>query len=141
MREVIISQRLPVLALRGICVFPEMVVHFDAGRDRSIRAVDEAVKHGQEIFLATQRDIDEEDPGPERLYEVGVVAHIRQVLKMPGGLVRILVEGSYRAHVIEWLQEEQYLQGRVESLPDLNYQAGTSKAEALLRQVLSRIEE
>ena len=58
MREVIISQRLPVLALRGICVFPEMVVHFDAGRDRSIRAVDEAVKHGQEIFLATQRDID-----------------------------------------------------------------------------------
>jgi len=141
MREVIISQRLPVLALRGICVFPEMVVHFDAGRDRSIRAVDEAVKHGQEIFLATQRDIDEEDPGPERLYEVGVVAHIRQVLKMPGGLVRILVEGSYRAHVIEWLQEEPYLQGRVESLPDLNYQAGTSKAEALLRQVLSLFED
>lgn len=141
MREVIISQRLPVLALRGICVFPGMVVHFDAGRDRSIRAVDEAVKHGQEIYLATQKEVEEEDPGSDRLYEVGVVAHIRQVLKMPGGLVRILVEGEYRAHVIEWLQDEPYLQGRVESLPDMNYQAGTSKAEALLRQVLSLFEE
>ncbi len=141
MREVIVSQKLPVLALRGLCVFPRMVVHFDAQRDRSIRAVDEAVKHEQEIYLVTQRDVDEDEPGRDGLYEVGVVAHIRQVLKLPGGLVRILVEGEYRARVTEWLQDDPFLQGRVESLPDLNYQAGSPRTEALLRQTIELFEE
>ncbi len=141
MREIIISQKMPILALRSLCVFPRMVVHFDAARERSIRAVDEAVKRGQEIFLVTQRTVEEEDPDHTDLYHTGVVAHIRQVLKLPGNVVRILVEGEYRAHVAEWLQDEPYLQGRIESLPDLNYQEGTTRAEAMLRQTLSLFEQ
>lgn len=97
MSEIIVSERLPILALRGLCVFPRMLVHFDVGRERSIRAVDEAMKRDQEIYLVAQRDVADDDPGHGDLYGVGTVAHIRQVLKLPGDTVRILVEGEFSA--------------------------------------------
>ena len=110
MSEILLSERLPILALRGLTVFPKMLVHFDVGREKSIRAVDDAMKRDQEIFLLTQRSIATDDPGKADLYDIGTVAHIRQVLKTPGDTVRILVEGEYRARVVEWMQEEPYFQ-------------------------------
>ena len=93
MNDIILSERLPVLALRGLCVFPKMLVHFDVGREKSIRAVDEAMRTNQEIFLVAQKNVATDKPGMDDLYEIGTVAHIRQVLKLPGDTVRILVEG------------------------------------------------
>ena len=141
MNEIIVSERLPILALRGLCVFPKMLVHFDVGREKSIRAVDEAMKHNQEIFLVTQRSVSTDDPGHGDLYEIGTVAHIRQVLKLPGDTVRILVEGEFRAHVTRWIQDEPFFQGTVESVPDGHYNINAPRTEALLRQCLQLFEQ
>ena len=84
MEEIIISESMPVLALRGLTVFPQTTIHFDVGREKSIRALDRAMSADQRIFLVTQKDILQDDPSFEDLYEVGTVAHVRQVLKCPG---------------------------------------------------------
>ena len=97
MQEIILSERMPVLALRGLTVFPQTTMHFDVGREKSIRALDNAMSNDQRIFLVTQKDILDDDPSFDDLYSVGTVAHVRQVLKMPGDAVRILVFGEYRA--------------------------------------------
>ena len=141
MSEIIISERLPALALRGLCVFPKMLVHFDVGREKSAAAVDEAMKRNQQIFLVTQRDLTQDEPGQKDLYTVGTVAHIRQVLRMPGDAVRILVEGEYRARVTAWVQDDPFLMGRMESIPDRRYQGNAPKTEAMLRQCLQLFEE
>ncbi len=85
---------LPLLALRGLVVFPGMLLHFDVGRKKSILALNEAMSGDQTIFLVSQTDIAVDDPRPEHLYDVGVVAKVRQVLKMPGDTLRVMVEGG-----------------------------------------------
>ena len=137
MNEVLLSQRLPVLALRGLNVFPGMTIHFDVGRKKSIRAVEEAMRNDQEIFLITQRDIRTDDPSQSDLYTVGTVSVVKQILKLPGDMIRMLVEGKYRASLTELLQTDTYLYGRVESLPDLPSGKLTPKAEALMREACS----
>ena len=84
MDEILISLRLPFLALRGLNVFPGLTVHFDVGRKKSIRAVEEAMRGNQEIFLVTQKDIQEDDPDQNALYQIGTVSVVKQVLRMPG---------------------------------------------------------
>ena len=106
MQEIIISERMPVLALRGLTVFPQATVHFDGGREKSVRALDKAMKGDQKIFLVTQRDILQDDPSMDGLYDVGTVAEVRQVLKMPGDAVRVLVHGEYeRNDMVEYFGE------------------------------------
>ena len=134
MQEIIISERMPVLALRGLTVFPQATVHFDVGREKSVRALDKAMKGDQKIFLVTQRDILQDDPSMDGLYDVGTVAEVRQVLKMPGDAVRVLVHGEYRAHITEELNAKSYLCARVESLPDENVPMQSVRVDALLRQ-------
>jgi len=141
MSELLLSERLPVLALRGLNVFPKMLVHFDVGRDRSIRAVDEAMKHDQEVFLVTQKDISADDPDASGLYEIGTVSHIRQVLKLPGNTVRILVEGERRGRVSAWEENADYLCGRVDTVGDLAYQEKSARSEAVLRRALQLFEQ
>lgn len=141
MSEILMSAKLPIVALRGLTVFPKMLVHFDVGRERSIRAVDEAMKRDQEIFLIAQRDIMNDNPGKNDLFQVGTVAHIRQVLKMPGDVVRILVEGEYRASITEWIQDDPFIRGKVESIPAVKYKKNAARAEALLRQSLQLFED
>ena len=85
--------RIPIMALRGISVFPKLIYSFDVGREKSIRALDEAMSGDQHMILLMQRDVMVDEPAPEDLYDVGVLVHVRQVLKMPGEIVRILVEG------------------------------------------------
>ena len=88
---------IPAVALRGMTILPGMVAHFDVSRGRSIRAIEEAMMEKQEIFLVTQRDVEDDDPQIEDLYHIGIIARIKQVIKMQNGIVRILVEGEQRA--------------------------------------------
>ena len=100
--------RLPAVALRGITILPGMVAHFDISRSRSIRAVETAIRENQQIFLVTQKNVDKEDPHGDDLYQVGILADIKQVMKLQNDIVRVLVEGSCRAEVYETLQEEPF---------------------------------
>ena len=141
MQEIILSERMPVLALRGLTVFPQTTMHFDVGREKSIRALDNAMSNDQRIFLVTQKDILDDDPSFDDLYSVGTVAHVRQVLKMPGDAVRILVFGEYRAKLVKGTQTAPYLCACVESLPNAEYTGGTARVEALLRQAAQLFDE
>lgn len=124
---------MPVMALRGISVFPQMVYSFDVGREKSIRALDEAMNGDQNMILLMQKDVSVDDPGPDDLFEIGVVVHIRQILKMPGDVVRILVEGLSRIRMTEFTQESPSLEGVCEKLDDEKYRTTAPKVEALLR--------
>ncbi len=141
MGEILLPKRLPVLALRGLCVLPKMLVHFDVERQKSVRALDEAMKTNQKIFLVTQKDIQVDDPDFTDLSPVGTVASIKQVLKMPGDVVRVLVEGETRGEITESVHTAPYLCGFVHALSDETYQANNAKAVALLRQALDLFEE
>ena len=141
MEEIIISERMPVLALRGLTVFPKTTMHFDVGREKSIRALDKAMSGDQHIFLVTQKDIMDDDPSFSALYKIGTVAHVRQVLKLPGDTVRILVYGEYRAKLVEGLQSTPYLTARTESVPVPDFPAGSARVTALLRQAAQLFDE
>ncbi len=104
---------LPILALRGLMVFPHMVLHFDVARDKSVAALEQAMMDEQEIFLVAQRDADAEDPAGGELCQVGTIAHVKQVLNLPGDTLRVLVEGMRRATLETITQEEPYLMGTV----------------------------
>ena len=134
MSDILISQQMPILALRGLTVFPEMVVHFDIGREKSILAMEAAMNEEQTIFLVTQKDVFVDDPKQKDLYEVGTVAHIKQVLRLPHDSIRILVNGLYRAKISSMEQDGPYLEGRVETLNIPSYRKQTPKIVALLRQ-------
>lgn len=132
---------LPVLPLRGICVFPGMTAHFDVGRERSARAVEEAMQEDQKIFLVTQKDMETADPGRDDLYEIGTIAVVKQVLRLPGEAMRILVEGRARASLIDVIQSTPYLFARLSTLDDAPYNRSLVRAEALLRQAKTLFEE
>jgi len=104
---------LPVLALRGLMVFPHMVLHFDVGRNKSVAALEQAMMEGQQIFLVAQKDAEVEDPGVEELCRVGTIAAIKQVMNLPGDNLRVLVEGDKRGVLQSITQEEPYLQGTI----------------------------
>lgn len=102
---------LPMIALRGTTVLPDMIVHFDVSREKSIRAVEAAMLHDQKIFLLTQKDPEVEIPELTDLYQVGTVAYIKQVVKLPQDLYRVLVEGLDRAEVLLLYQFVSLVQG------------------------------
>ena len=128
---------LPVLALRGLTVFPHMSLTFDVERQISIRALERAMEGGQDIFLVTQREIGTDLPGEQDLYEVGTISHISQILRLSPTAVRVMVEGSRRARLRRLWQTEPFLQANVEPLeetPVSEAAAGSPRTEALLRQ-------
>ena len=94
MSEQKISAVMPALALRGLTIFPNMLMHFDVGREASIKALDEAMTNSQPIFLVAQRDLMVENPQQNDLYTIGTVSTVRQILRMPGDNVRVMVEGT-----------------------------------------------
>lgn len=108
-----IIKQLPTVALRGLTILPGMVAHFDVSREKSIKAVEEAMMDEQEIFLLTQKNPQEEEPTAENLYSIGLVAEIKQVIKMPNDLVRVLVEGIERAELNCFTETEEYLLAEV----------------------------
>ena len=114
-----IEKSIPMVALRGLTVLPEMVVHFDVSREKSLAAVNEAVmEEGQEIFLSAQKDIDIDDPGIDDVYEVGVLACVKQVVKLPKNIQRVLVSGEKRAKLENLEFEEPYLRANITILED-----------------------
>ena len=141
MNEIILSERMPVLALRGLTVFPKNTIHFDVGREKSVRALDKAMSADQRIYLVTQKDILQDDPELKDLYPMGTVAHVRQILKVSGDTVRVLVYGEYRARITEIVKKTPYLCARTESVPELEYTPGTAKIEALKRQAAQLFDE
>ncbi len=108
-----IIKQLPTVALRGLTILPGMVAHFDVSREKSIRAVEETMMGEQEIFLVTQRDPEEEEPVAENLYTIGLIAEVKQVIKMQNNIVRVLVEGIERAELSSFLETEDYLYAEV----------------------------
>ena len=110
---------LPMVALRGLTVLPEQVTHFDVSREKSVQAIAQAMKKEQKIFLVTQKKIEVEDPQEEDLYRIGCIATIKQVVKLPGNMKRVLVSGEQRAG-LSWIESsEPYFQTAVKILPDL----------------------
>ena len=132
MSETMISGMMPVLALRGLTVFPDQTTHFEVGRKKSILALEEAMKNDQTILLIPQRDITLDDPGLEDLCTIGTVARIKQILRPQGETIRVLVNGLCRALIRDLSQTEPFLSGVVTSVPDTEV-ADTMRARALRR--------
>jgi ATP-dependent Lon protease len=129
-----------MLPLRGLLVFPYTVIHLDVGRKKSIQAIEESMLDTKEIFLATQKEAQTDDPEEEEIYTIGTVAEIRQVLKMPGGTMRVLVEGLYRAEVQSYLSYEPFIKVEVEVLRE-GENLKTPEIEALMRTLVSQFEQ
>lgn len=129
---------MPLLALRGILVFPNMIMHLDVGRENSIAALEKAMVDDNEILLVSQKQANLDEPGPEDLYSVGTVASIKQVLKLPGGTVRVLVEGMARARVVNFLDSTPLFLVEVELLVEDS--AVTPEIEAYMRALLHQFE-
>lgn len=130
---------MPLIPLRGLSVFPYMVLHFDVGREKSIKALEEAMIYDQKIFLTTQRDIDVDLPSTEDFYEIGTICKIKQMLKLPGDAIRVLVEGVSRGKVEGIIFEEPYFKARILKIEeDPNRDRET---EALMRSCLTAFEK
>ena len=106
-------QTLPAVALRGTTILPGMIVHFDVSRERSVKAIEAAMLQDQRIFLITQKELGQETPGLLDLYQMGTIAYVKQVVKLPQNLLRVLVEGTKRAELLSLSQEFPYLEGEV----------------------------
>ncbi|MDZ4318377.1 MAG: endopeptidase La, partial [Phenylobacterium sp.] len=133
------KKTLPVLPLRDIVVFPHQPVPLFVGREKSVRALEEAMRdEGKDILLLTQKDKDDDDPAPIAIYEIGVVATILQLLKLPDGTVKVLVEGKARAAVARYTDQADYYEAEIADLPE-DAQA-SPEAEALSRAVVEQFE-
>lgn len=131
---------MPVLALRGMMVFPHMVLHFDVGRPKSVSALQEAMMDDQKIFLVAQKDTDTIDPQMEDLCHVGTVATVKQVMNLPGDSLRVLVEGECRGELVSLTQEEPFMLGRIR-LPKVEEAEDETEMTALVRTAKKYFEE
>ena len=136
MTETIFAGKMPILALRGLCVFPEQTVHFEVGRSKSVKALEAAMQGDQTLLLIPQKDLLVDDPTLKDLYPVGCIAKVKQVLKTQGENLRILVTGISRGKITELSQSEPYLSGIVESA-SVEEPADTIRARALRREANS----
>ena len=123
---------IPVIALRGLTVFPNVLIHFDVAREISIKALEAAMKSGQPILLVGQKDISVEIPEAADLYTIGTIANVRQILRMPGDNIRVMVEGEARGMLLQLTQEEPYLKADVQKLEEHSFR-DSAKTEALMR--------
>lgn len=126
-------KKLPLLALRGLCVFPSMNLHFDVGRQKSMRALNEAMDRDQLIFLVAQKDMITDKPEESDLFEVGTIAKIKQIIKVPGDNLRVIVEGISRARIVEIIQDEPYFEAVIDDTPTPQRILGRIRREALMR--------
>ncbi len=132
---------LPMIPLRGLSVFPNMVLHFDIGREKSINALEKAMIMNQHIFLASQKDDNTDLPTPDDFYHVGTIGKIKQMLKLPGDSIRVLVEGVCRGEIEKIIFEVPYFRCSVRKLEEKETEKDDSEAEALMRTVLTNFDE
>jgi len=126
----------PLLALRGILVYPSMVLHLDVGREKSIASLETAMMGEQTIFLASQKEVAIEDPQPDEIYRVGTLAKINQMLKLPNGTIRVLVEGLHRGEIVRYIEQENEYKVEINKLDDIS--DDSHEEEALMRQLVSQ---
>ena len=132
---------LPAIALRGLVIFPGSIVHFDVGREKSINAVNEAMSLDRMIYLVPQVDMDIEDPGQADIYDVGVVAEIKQVLKLQDGIIKVMVDAKYRAKTIDVESKADFITAIVKQNPVNKIRSGReNNAEALVRSIKEMFE-
>src|SRR6201994_2013759 len=112
------NRTLPVLPLRNIVVFPRMAVPLFVGRDKTVRALEEAMRGEKQIFLVTQKNENEDDPQVDAIYEIGVVAKVLQLLKLPDGTVKVLVEGASRARVLRYTDQAAFYEAEIEAVAE-----------------------
>lgn len=135
------TMELPMIPLRGLSVFPNMVLHFDIGREKSINALEKAMVMNQYIFLASQKDDNTDLPTPDDFYHIGTVGKIKQMLKLPGDSIRVLVEGVCRGEIEEVMFEVPYFKCMIRKIEEPVYPGDDAEAEALMRTVLSNFDE
>ncbi len=133
------TQKLPVLPLRDIVVFPHMIVPLFVGREKSVSALEYVMQNGKEVMLLTQKSPSEDDPAAEDLYQTGVIGTILQLLKLPDGTVKVLVEGAKRAQISKFVENENFLEAHVEAMEDDT--EVTEELEALARAVVTQFEQ
>lgn len=132
---------MPTVALRGLTILPGMVQHFDISREKSIRAIETAMMGNQKVYLVTQRHPEQETPAVADLYQMGTISQIKQLVKMPGGIIRVMVEGEKRAALLTLFEEGPYLEAEVEEAPMQEEQLTDTVKEAMSRIVKEKLEE
>ena len=132
---------MPMIALRGLTVLPQMTVNFDIIRDKSIAAVEQAMVGDQRVFLATQKQPDEVIPDIDGIFQVGTIGYVKQLVKMPGGMVRVTVEGQERAELLEMEKGGACCTAIVEILDPVEDDLDTIQKEAMLRILKEKLEE
>ena len=130
--------RMPAVALRGMTILPSMIVHFDVSRDKSIKAIEQAMTADQKLFVVTQRDPEASDPGIDDLYHIGTVVEIKQLVKLPKNIIRVLVEGLERAELLEMEVSAGYLDAKVATFPDVKDQDYPGKGDEVGQQAMIR---
>ncbi|MCX2839900.1 LON peptidase substrate-binding domain-containing protein, partial [Salinimicrobium sp. MT39] len=129
----------PLLPLRGLLVYPTMVLHLDVGREKSVQALEKAMVDDHLIFLTTQKDMSIDDPSEDDLYHMGTLTKVKQMLKLPNGTIRVLVEGLKRAEVMEFYDEDEYYSVNVEVHEDP--ESKDVEDQALMRTMLEYFEQ
>lgn len=132
---------MPAVALRGLTILPGMVQHFDISREKSIRAIETAMMGNQKVYLVTQRHPEQETPAVADLYQMGTISQIKQLVKMPGGIIRVMVEGEKRAALLTLFEEGPYLEAEVAEAPMQEEQLTDTVKEAMSRIVKGKLEE
>ena len=138
-QEVSGTKNLPVLPLRDVVVFPHMVIPLFVGRRKSIKALELAMESGKEIMLVAQKSASDDDPSVEQIHEIGTLANILQLLRLPDGTVKVLVEGEYRARINQYVETEDYFSAEVEAM--VSEPVSTEEGEALMRSVLAEFDQ
>ncbi len=131
--------QLPLLPLRGLLVFPSMVLHLDVGRDKSVTALEKAMMGDQTIFLAAQKKVSLDDPEPKDIYRIGTVAKVNQMLKLPNGTMRVLVEGLHRGEIIQFNEESEEFNVEIKEIEEQHVEK--NEEEALMRSLLGQFEQ
>lgn len=134
-----ITRQLPLLPLRGLLVFPFMIIHLDVGRDKSVKAIEETMIQDRIIFLATQKEAQTDEPSETDIYDIGTVAEVKQLLKLPGGTIRVLVEGLARGRIERYLEHDPHFKVEITEYPETANI--TPEIEALMRSLVSQFEQ
>ncbi len=132
------GRRFPLLPLRGLLVYPSMVLHLDVGREKSVKALEKAMVDDNLILLCSQSEVNIEEPTHDDIFRIGTVANVRQMLKLPNGTIRVLVEGMERAEIIQYTDNEEYYEVLARELHEED--SGNPEVDALMRTVLSQFE-
>ncbi|MVP00515.1 endopeptidase La [Paenibacillus lutrae] len=132
------TRRLPLLPLRGLLVYPSMVLHLDVGREKSVKALEKAMIDDSMILLCSQAEVNIEEPAKEDIYRVGTISKVRQMLKLPNGTIRVLVEGVVRAEIAEYIANDEFYEVNARELPE--EEVNDAEIDALMRTVLNQFE-